>query len=329
MQRYLCLLFCWLLWAGPAALADEARIGMMIYNGTDAFMSDVFSRILAAGEDTAQLTLLDSKNSQTLQNDQVQQLLDAGVDALIINAVDRTAALYLIRMIQPYGVPVVFVNREPLYEDLLLYDKAYYVGNNPQLSGTMSGELLATYFQEHPEADRNGDGVIQYVMLKGEPGHQDAELRTIYSVKALQDAGFAVEKLVEDVAMWERSIAQDKMAGYISAYGDRIECVLANNDEMALGAIEALKAADYFAQGRTMPVVGADATSPAREAIRERTLLGTVLNDPQGLCDAALDLALLLAGGQSPTEDNYAYELDRGRYVWTDSRKITLETLED
>jgi methyl-galactoside transport system substrate-binding protein len=101
----------------------------------------------------------------------------------------------------------------------------------------MNGELIADYFLRNPQADRNGDGVIQYVMLKGEPGHQDAELRTVYSTQALRDAGFALENLAEETAMWVRTIAQEKMAHIIASYGERIECVISNNDEMALGAI--------------------------------------------------------------------------------------------
>ena len=326
MKRIVCLilamLFCL---ATPYGVADEEpiRIGMLIYNGTDAFMTDVFSRMLSMADDSVQVSFLDSKNSQVLQNDQVEQLLKGGVDALIVNLVDRTTAVYLIRLVMPYGVPLVFINREPLMEDLVLYDKAYYVGNNPKHSGQLCGELLVDYFAENPDADRNGDGVIQYVMLKGEPGHQDTELRTIYAVKALQEAGFALEKLAEDTAMWERSIAQDKMSSYLSSYGEQIECVIANNDEMALGAIEALKAAGYFSRGKFLPVVGVDATDHARAALAEGTLLGTVLNDPQGLSEAAYQLALLLAQGEPATTEALGYPIDQGIYVWTDSRKVT------
>lgn len=311
-----------------SVFADTPRIGALIYNGTDTFMSNVFAHMLSGAEGVAEVTLCDSQNTQTLQNEQVEQFLKERVDALIINPVDRTAAIYLIRMIKPYDVPVVFVNREPLYEDMILYDKAYYVGNEAAQSGILCGELLIDYFTEHPEADKNGDGVIQYIMIKGEPGHQDAELRTQQSVKALKDAGFALEKLGEDTAMWERNQAKDKMAGFLSTFGDRIECVICNNDEMALGAIEALKAAGYYTDGRYMPVVGVDATSQAISAIRESTLLGTVLNDAESLSDAALRLAVLLVEGTEITAETFPYMVHPGGYVWTESRKVTRETLD-
>lgn len=324
-MKRICLLLLCLCCLPACAGAENIHIGMLIYNGPDTFMTDVFARMqaLSGAETGVRATFLDGKNSQVQQNDQVEQMLKEGVDALIVNLVDRTTAVYVIRLVMQYDVPVVFINREPLAEDLATYDKAYYVGNNPKVSGLLCGEVLAEYFAGHPEVDKNGDGIIQYVMLKGEPGHQDSELRTIYSVKALRAAGYALERLGEDTAMWERAIAQEKMSSYLSTFGERIECVIANNDEMALGAIEALKAAGYFSNGKFMPVVGVDATANARAALVEGTLLGTVLNDPQGLSEAAYALAVLLARGETPGEENFPFAITREKFIWTDSRKIT------
>ena len=318
----------WLMVSTAAAMGHESpRIGVLVYNGTDTFISHVSASIEKAAEGRARILFRDSYNSQILQNEQVGQLLAEGVDALIVNAVDRTSAVYLIRMVAPHGIPIVFNNREPLLEDLLEYDKAFYVGNNPKESGLMCGELIACYVREHPEI-LGEDQILQYVMLKGEPGHQDAELRTVYSIKALKDAGIQLERLQETSAMWERSIAQEKMAGFIASYGNRIECVISNNDEMALGAIEALKAAGYFSDGRTIPVVGVDATSAAREALLEGTLLGTVLNNAEAQGNAALSLALLLMEEGPLNEEDFPYPLDQKPYLWIPSEIVTRETLE-
>ncbi|MEG2315545.1 MAG: galactose ABC transporter substrate-binding protein, partial [Clostridia bacterium] len=303
-----------LLCAAPA-MASELNIGLCIYDGTDTFMSSMRNQIEQNAQGVINLTVYNSKNDQNLQNDQVEQLLTSGVDAMILNPVDRTAAGYLIEKAKALQVPVVFINREPLWEDIQLYDKAYYVGASATQSGQLSGEIMAEYFLTHPQADRNGDGVVQYVLIKGEPGHQDAELRSQYALKPLQDAGFQLEKLQEDTGNWQRLQAQDKMAGFLAAYGERIECVIANNDDMALGAIDALKAAGYFTEGRYLPVVGVDATASAREALRQGSLLGTVFNDDVNQAKAALSLAILLAEGKPITPDTYAYPMKDNRYV--------------
>lgn len=243
------------------ALAKTPTIGVAIYKFDDTFMTSVRNAILATAEGKAQVDLVDSQNSQAFQNDRVDMFITKGVDALAINPVDRSAAGVIIEKAMVANVPVVFFNREPFPEDMALWDKVYYVGARAEESGTISGQLIADYWFAHPEMDKNGDGVLQYVMLKGEPGHQDAELRTEYSVKALVDAGIKVECLAEDHANWDRVRGQEKMAAFLAAHGDKIEAVLANNDDMALGAIEALRAAGYFSDGKFIPVVGVDATA--------------------------------------------------------------------
>lgn len=318
----LCLLLM-LLFVPPGALALEVRIGLCIYNGADTFISSMRQHLQNNAQDKAQLLIYDAKNDQNTQNDQVESLLTQGVDALIVNPVDRTAAAYLIEKAMQQAIPIIFINREPLPEDLSLYDKSYYVGADGAQSGELSGMILAEYFLSHPQADKNSDGMIQYVLLKGEPGHQDAELRTQYALMPLQQAGFQVEKLQEDTGKWQRLLAQDKMAGFLATYGDQIECVIANNDDMALGAIDALKAAGYFTGNRFMPVVGVDATTQAIEAMQQGSLLGTVFNDGDNQAKAAIQLALLLAKGEDVTHENLGYPLTDDRYVWIPYQMLT------
>ncbi|NCB02603.1 MAG: galactose ABC transporter substrate-binding protein, partial [Spirochaetia bacterium] len=221
-------------------------IGSAIYKFDDTFMTNVRNAISDASVGKASVDIVDSENSQAKQNEKVDLFITKGVDSLAINPVDRTAAGVIVDKAKKANIPVVFLNKEPLPEDLKKWDKVYYVGARAEESGTMSGQIVADYWFANPSADRNGDGVLQYVMLKGEPGHQDAELRTEFAIKLLKDSGIKYEKLAEDTAMWDRPKAQDKMSSFIAAYGDRIEAVFANNDDMALGAIEALKAAGYF-----------------------------------------------------------------------------------
>lgn len=312
-----------------ATAAQTPTIGCAIYKFDDTFMTSVRNSILATAEGRAQVDLVDSQNSQAFQNDRVDMFITKGVDALAINPVDRAAAGVIIDKAMRANIPVVFFNREPFADDMALWDKVYYVGARAEESGTISGELIVDYWMANPEADKNGDGVLQYVMLKGEPGHQDAELRTEYAIKALEDAGIKVECLAEDHANWDRVRGQEKMAAFLAAHGDNIEAVFANNDDMALGAIEALRAAGYFRGDKYMPVVGVDATAPALEALKEGTLLGTVLNDAKRQGEATLMLSYVLAKGETPTLENTGYEIVDGKYVWVPYGKITIDNWED
>lgn len=309
--------------------ASKPTIGCAIYKFDDTFMTSVRDTIAKAAEGKANVDIVDSQNSQPTQNDKVDLFITKKVNALAINPVDRTAAGVIIDKAKAANIPVVFFNREPLPEDMQKWDKVYYVGAKAEESGTIQGQLVVDYWKAHPEADKNKDGVLQYVMLKGEPGHQDAELRTEYSIKAVEEAGIKTEKLAEDTGMWDRVKGQEKMAAFIASLGDKIEVVFANNDDMALGAIEALKAAGYFKGDKFMPVVGVDATAPALQALEDGTLLGTVLNDAKNQGNATFMLSYILAQGLTPNKDNTGFEITDGKYVWVPYKKITKENIND
>lgn len=305
--------------------AAEPKVGVAIYKFDDTFMTGVRNSIEKNASGIAKVDIVDSQNSQPTQNDKIDLFLTKKTNALIVNPVDRTAAGVIIDKAKAKETPVVFLNREPLPEDMKKWDKVYYVGAKAEESGTLSGQIVVDYWKANPKADKNGDGVLQYVMLKGEPGHQDAELRTQYSIQAVEDAGIKVEKVAEDTAMWDRVKGQEKMAAFLAANGDKIEAVFANNDDMALGAIEALKAAGYFTGDKYMPVVGVDATAPALQALEQGTMLGTVLNDAENQGKAAVTLASLLAKGSEVNKDSVGFEITDNQYVWIPYQKVTKE----
>lgn len=310
--------------------SSKKTIGVAIYKFDDTFMTGVRNTISdAAKEKGSTVDIVDSQNSQPTQNDKVDLFITKKYSALAINPVDRTAAGTIIDKAKTANIPVVFFNREPLEEDMQKWNKVYYVGAKAEQSGTLQGQLIVDYWKNHPEADKNKDGVLQYVMITGEPGHQDAQLRTKYSIQAVTDAGIKVQKLAEDTAMWDRVKGQEKMAAFLSAHGDKIEAVFANNDDMALGAIEALKANGYFKNGKYMPVVGVDATAPGLAALQDGTMLGTVLNDAKNQGKATFMLSYVLAQGQTPTKDNTGYDITDGKYVWIPYKTITKDNIND
>ena len=325
MKKILVVLavFVVLLASCAGGAGGKPKIGVAIYKFDDTFMSYVRNAITENAKDKAEVEVVDSQNAQPTQNDQVDAFLSKKMKAIAINPVDRTAAAAIIDKAKAKKTPVVFFNREPLPEDMAKWDKVYYVGAKAEQSGTMQGQIVVDYWKANPAADKNKDGKIQYIMLKGEPGHQDAELRTQYSIKAVQDAGIEVVKLAEDTAMWDRPKAFEKMKAFFAAHGDKIEVVFCNNDDMALGSIEALKSEGYFDGKKQIVVVGVDATAPALQALEEGTLLGTVLNDAKNQGKATFDVAYALAKGEDVAKAGW--ELTDGKYVWVPYQMVTKE----
>ncbi|MGF1696798.1 galactose/glucose ABC transporter substrate-binding protein MglB [Vibrio kyushuensis] len=308
---------------GTQAIADTT-IGFTVYKYDDNFMSVVRQAIVKEADQDGDTRILmnDSQNNQSMQNDQIDVMLARGVKALAINLVDPAAAPVIIKKAKMDDVPIVFYNKEPSAKALASYDKAYYVGTDSKESGIIQGDLIAQHWQANPAWDLNGDGVIQYVLLKGEPGHPDAEARTSYVISTLNDSGLKTEKLHLDTGMWDTAMAKDKMDAWISGpNGSKIEVVIANNDGMAMGAIESLKAADS-----DLPVFGVDALSEALALVKSGKMAGTVLNDAGSQAKATFELARNLANGKPAAEGTQwevVNKVVRVAYVGVD--KSTLE----
>ena len=221
------------------------RIGVVTYTQDDPFinaMTDQLKENLKKMDTNHMKIITTVKNGDDNQQDQneiVEEMIDAGCDVLCVNLVDRTAPSRIIRMAKQEDIPVLFFNREPVREDLMQWEKLYYIGCNAEQSGIMQGEIVADYIKNHPEVDKNQDGKIQYILLEGEAGHQDAISRTDYSVKTLLEQGINLEKLSYQFADWNRGQAENRMSRLIEQYGEKIELVISNNDEMALGAVAA------------------------------------------------------------------------------------------
>lgn len=293
--------------AAAAPAGDAVKVGVTIYKYDDNFMSLMRKALEneAATLKTAELLMNDSQNNQSEQNNQVDVLLAKGVKALAINLVDPAAAPTIIEKAKAANVPVVFFNKDPGEAALKTYEKAYYVGANPQESGEIQGELITKTWKENPDWDLNKDGVIDYVLLKGEPGHPDAEARTKFVIEKLNANGIKTNKLQEDSGMWDAAQGKDKMQAWLSGpNGKQIEVVIANNDGMAMGAVEAMKAG-----GTVLPTFGVDALPEALQMVKADVMKGTVLNDGESQAKAVYALAVDLANGKDP-KANTAIKLD-------------------
>ena len=153
-----------------------------------------------------------------------------------------------------------------------------------------------------PRVDKNGDGVIQYLMFEGEAGHQDAIVRTEYSVNTLMQQGIPMEKLSYAIANWSRAEAQSKMMQFYPEFQDRIELILSNNDDMALGVLDAYDKIGLPKDKRPF-IYGIDGTTVGLEAVKKGNLMGTVYNDEQGQAKALFQLAYRLGTGKKGPED--------------------------
>ena len=267
------------------------------------------------------LDMQDAANDVSTANNKLDAALTKGTDVVAICAPDRESTETMAQKCDADGVPAVFFNMEPMESAMESYDNIWYVGAEAAQSGEMCAQALINYWNENTEiADKNGDGVLQLVILQGEIGQQDVQLRTQAYEDTLKAQGIDYEILAMDTANWDQAQALDKMNAWITAYGiDGIEGVLCNNDSMAMGAVQACINNGYNSGDpeKFVPIVGIDANIDALEAMKAGSLLGTVLNDRQNQSIAIINVIKAVNAGQEITEDVVGVDCTvDGKYIW-------------
>lgn len=279
--------------------SKEIRVGVLLYNQDDMFINILKQKLDETFREKERkenlkitVNFSDAQRNQTVQNDQIDRFIAQNYDVLCVNIVDRTDAAIIIDKAKKAEIPVIFFNREPVFADMQRWKDTYYVGTDAAEGGEFQGEIfIEQYKKEKKDFDRNGDGVIQYVLLEGEQGHQDTTIRTESCIKTIREAGIHMERLATASADWRRSQGKEKMESWLDEFGeDAIEALISNNDEMALGALEAIEQREI--PDNKIKIIGLDGIEDAQEAVKNGKMVGTVLNNADGQADAIVDLAI-------------------------------------
>lgn len=280
------------------------------------------------------LDMQDGENDVSRTTNKLETALTKGTNVVAICAPDRECTAELMKKAAADNVPAVFFNMEPMEETMQAYDTIWYVGAKAKESGEMCAQALINYWNENKEiADKNGDGILQIVVLQGEIGQQDVVLRTDAYKETLEAQGIPYEIVAIDTANWDKAQALDKMNTWITAYGiDGIEGVLANNDGMAMGAVQAALNNGYN-QGdpnKFLPIVGIDATVEALQAMKDGSLLGTVLNDRTNQSIAVINVMKAVANGEPVTTETVGVNATiDGKYIWVPYAIVNQDNLDE
>lgn len=298
---------------------------------TDTFMwkvnQDIQSELKSKQVGTTYAYVADG--DQTQQLSQVVDLMNKDSKALLVSLVtdDTIAKNYqnsLMGTAESNHRPIIFYNRPPKTNLLNQYKNAYFVGSEPAQSGILQAEMIVEQWKKHPEWDKNHDGIIQYVILRGPAGHPDAEARTEWvqaTIKSYPMFGIKAQLVDQQFGNWERQKANTITSKWLDNPENNIEVIIANNDDMALGAIEALKA-----HHEKLPVYGVDALPEALAAIKNGEMNGTVKQDGEAQAKVATAIALNLASGR-PADENLNHQMINRRvyipYVKIDKSNLS------
>ena len=300
----------------------EAEVSVFYYTYADAYISSVRSEMDAFFKRNGiKHHNYDSGSNQATQTEQVDTAITKGTSLLIVNIVDTgsdDAAITITNKAKAAGVPIIFFNRSVSNEVLESYEKCFFVGTDYEMAGHLQGQMIGEYLvKNYSNLDINGDGRISYVLFKGQQGNAEAEARTKLAVSDANNVLIGAARppllfydkqnsdgyLVDQDGNWSNAAANNYMKTILSAYseksGNMVELVIANNDEMALGAISALSEAGSNKSGaRVIPVFGIDATEAAKAKIDAGAMTATVKQDAAGMAETIATLFTNLEGGK-------------------------------
>ena len=301
--------------SAKVGVLQPVKVGVLLYKFDDTYVQQVrksLEEIQRENQGKIEFTFFDGKGDQNIQNESIDKLLNDKVDLLFVNLVDIDAAKTVINKVKEANVPVILFNREPkTTEAIKSYNKAIYVGTDSKEAGVLQGKIIINEWNTNRKlVDKNKDGIMQYIMLKGEANNLEAIGRTKSSISTIQNAGIKTEELALKVGNWNKQVAHEAMHDLFSRYGNRIEVIISNNDDMAIGAIEALQEYGYNKGGdnKTIQVVGVDATPEAQELINKGYMtgsvymIGSVFQDAGAMADALYESGMNLVSGKKATE---------------------------
>lgn len=315
---------------------DEKILGAGIYSASDNFNSYIGKAITNACDGIFKTNIEDGQNDQSTQNNQVDTMLAKGASAVAVSVCDVTAAPTLIQKCKDAGnVPIIFFNKEITdYDVINSYENAYQVTSTGGDYGTsIQAQMVIDYWKEHPEMDKNGDGKLQLVYLMGDPGHTASQPRCDYLKSTIEDAGIEIDLLAEDTGMWVTATAKEKMDAWVSKYGDEIECCVAGNDAMALGALSAVEAAGFNTDGeessKYIPIYGIDALPEILSKIESGEITGSVLQDAKTQGQTIVKMAENLTSGKDAVDGIEGVEVEEeAKAVRVPYQAITKDNLD-
>ena len=309
---------------GPAG-SGELKVSVFWYDEADVYLSTVRAELNTALEGAG--INYDNQfagKDQAKQLEQIRTAIAGGTNLLVVNVVTSGDPDVAQSIIDAAGdIPVVFFNRAIGTDGsdvTALNDNptACFIGTDAPEAGHMQGKMIGEYVLANYDAlDINGDGVISYVMFKGQEGNLEADARTQYGVEdanavltaagkpelKFYDEANTSKYLLDQNGAWSEEQGQAHMQTLLSKYnegnGNMVELVIGNNDGMALGAVSALQAAGYNVEGgKTIPVFGVDATDAAKDMIAKGGMTGTIKQDAVGMANAVVQIAQNLVGGK-------------------------------
>ena len=291
------------------------KLGVILYDENNEFLSSVEKHLQEIEQNNyneVKFIFYNSKGNKELQNEQFEELIKNKVDVILLNLVDPNNSDYFVNKAKSNNMPLIFFNREPdSFDSIKSYRKSLYIGTSACEAGTMQGQMIISQMEKGLIKDKNNNKKIDYLLLKGEKDSIETINKSKCVIDEIDKYGSKSNEVYSGYFNWSREITKERIKPILLQNINYIELIIANNDEMAIGAIEALQEQGYNLGDsfKYIPVVGINGIATAIELINKDVMEGTILQDPKALGDALYKVGLNLAEKKEPFQDtNYKFD---------------------
>ncbi|ADL50986.1 galactose ABC transporter substrate-binding protein [Clostridium cellulovorans] len=290
--------------------SNPINVGVLLYSFDDIFtalIKENLEKIQNQNPDKIKFTFFDGKANLSIQQELIQKIIDMNFDLIITTFDDKKEGILenIINKIKQKNTPIIFFNATIDPNVIKAYKKAIIINTNVEQSGIQQGNIIIDAWNTNRKSiDRNKDNILQYILLQGSPDSYAAIVRSKSVIKTINDAGIKTEQLSSIVCNWEKDCAKTSISSLFLRYGNKLDIIIANNDAMAIGAIETLQKFGYNLENnnKNIAVIGIDAIPPAQDLIKKGVMLGSVIQDPHVMAETLFKVGMNLVDGRNPTE---------------------------
>lgn len=296
------------------------RIGVLLnnfYNPYNLLIKKSLEDIEKENLNKVHFTFFDGSGNFAVENSIINEMIEDDYDLIVAAIVDKKSIQSMDEFVykaSQKNVPIIFVNTTPTnLNPIKGYSKSIIINTDSVQAAILQGKMIAGAWNADKQSiDKNGDNILQYIMIEGEPESFAAKSRTEYSILTLNNAGIQTQELATTTANWNPDIAESAISQLFLKYNGKVEAIISNNDAMALGAIKALQNYGYNKgdKSKTIPVYGIGGIPEAQDLIKKGFMAGTVLQNPRLLADAIYTIGMNLVSGKAPIEGTN-YKVDK------------------
>lgn len=296
----------------------QIKTAVLLFTFDDPYISLVrkgLEEIQNKNTSSVNFTFYDGKRNQEIQNTLLDSVLQSDYDLLLLNLVnlDQGTIESVIYKAKQKNIPIILFNTVPFeIGPIKSYNKALVISTDAIQSGILQGNLVINQWNSSKnDIDRNGDNILQYIMLTGPENITVTIARSLYSISTINQSGIKTQEILSKTCNWDEKCAEDSIKLLFLSYGKNIEAIISNNDAMAIGAINALQSYGYNKGDNStyIPVFGIDGIPEAINLIDRGIMSGTVSQDPNQTAEALYVVGMNLANNLNPLQGtNYKFD---------------------